>query len=65
VRPRGPLPVPSWIARKRDGGALDDPAIQSLIEGIAGGTIPDYQMAALLMAIVLRGFSPHELLTWT
>jgi pyrimidine-nucleoside phosphorylase len=59
------LPVPAWIARKRDGGALDDDAIAALIGGVAAGTIPDYQEAALLMAIVLRGFSSHELLTWT
>ncbi|HXU79888.1 MAG TPA: thymidine phosphorylase, partial [Polyangia bacterium] len=64
-RGRAPLPIPSWIARKRDGGALDDASIRALIEGIADGTIPDYQVAALLMAIVLRGFSAHELLTWT
>jgi pyrimidine-nucleoside phosphorylase len=60
-----PLPVPSWIARKRDGGALDDGAIAAIIEGAATGTIPDYQLAALLMAIVLRGLSARELLTWT
>jgi pyrimidine-nucleoside phosphorylase len=64
-RAQAPLPVPSWIARKRDGGALDDAAIEAIIDGVARGTIPDYQVAALLMAIVLRGFSPHELLTWT
>ena len=65
MKRRAPLPVPSWIARKRDGGALDDQAIGAIIEGVAEGTIPDYQVAALLMAIVLRGFSGHELLTWT
>jgi pyrimidine-nucleoside phosphorylase len=62
---RAPLPVPSWIARKRDGGELDDRALQAIIAGVAAGTIPDYQIAALLMAIVLRGFSPRELATWT
>jgi pyrimidine-nucleoside phosphorylase/thymidine phosphorylase len=60
-----PLPVRAWIARKRDGQALDDAAIESLIAGVAEGTIPDYQVAALLMAIVWRGLSPRELLTWT
>src|SRR5262249_4316387 len=64
-RGAAPLPVPAWIARKRDGGALDDDALEALIAGVAAGTIPDYQVAALLMAIVLRGFSAHELLTWT
>ncbi|HET6148688.1 MAG TPA: thymidine phosphorylase [Polyangia bacterium] len=60
-----PLAVPSLIARKRDGGALADGDIHSLIAGAAGGAIPDYQIAALLMAIVWRGLSPRELRTWT
>jgi len=58
------LPVTTWIARKRDGGALDDQAIRALIGGAASGRIPDYQLAALLMAIVWRGLSPRELGTW-
>ncbi len=61
---RPPLAVPTLIARKRDGGALDDDAIRALIAGAADGTIPDYQLAALLMAIVWRGLSPRELGTW-
>ena len=66
-RPRAvapPLPVPTWIARKRDGGALEDDAIRALIGGAATGTVPDYQLAALLMAIVWRGLSPRELAVW-
>jgi pyrimidine-nucleoside phosphorylase len=58
------LDVPTLIARKRDGGALDDDAIRALIAGAATGAIPDYQTAALLMAIVWRGLSPRELGTW-
>ena len=58
------LPVTAWIARKRDGGALDDDAIRALIAGAATGRVPDYQLAALLMAIVWRGLSPRELGTW-
>ena len=41
-RPAGVLAVPSLIARKRDGGALDDGEIQALIAGAAAGTIPEY-----------------------
>ena len=58
------LPVPTWIATKRDGGELDDDALRSLIAGAAHGTIPEYQLSALLMAIVWRGMSPRELATW-
>ena len=59
-----PLPVTTWIARKRDGDVLDDDAIRALISGAADGRVPDYQLAALLMAIVWRGLSPGELGTW-
>ncbi len=43
---------------------LDDDAIRALIAGAATGAIPDYQIAALLMAIVWRGLTPRELVTW-
>jgi thymidine phosphorylase len=59
TRPRIRLDVPTLIARKRDGGVLDDEAIQALISGAATGAIPDYQIAALLMAIVWRGLTPR------
>jgi pyrimidine-nucleoside phosphorylase len=59
-----PLPLPTWIATKRDGGELDDGAIAAIVGGAARGTIPDYQLAALLMAIVWRGLTPRELATW-
>jgi pyrimidine-nucleoside phosphorylase len=63
--PRAPLALPPLIARKRDGGALTDGEIRALIAGAARGTIPDYQLAALLMAIVWRGLGNRELVTWT
>lgn len=62
---RTPLAFPPLIARKRDGGALTDDEIRALIDGAARGTIPDYQIAALLMAIVWRGLTNRELVTWT
>src|SRR6478735_805150 len=48
------------IRHKRDGGALDRAAIDFFVAGVTGGTLPDYQASALLMAIVLRGMTPEE-----
>ena len=48
------------IARKRDGGALSREELQFFIHGVTDGTIPDYQIAALLMAVVLRGMTSDE-----
>jgi len=48
------------IRQKRDGGALDRAAIDFFIAGVTGGSLPDYQAAALLMAILLRGMSAEE-----
>ncbi len=58
------LPVPALIAKKRDGGALADGEIRALIAGATTGAIPEYQVAALLMAIVWRGLDDRELATW-
>ena len=48
------------IRHKRDGGTLDRAAIDFFVAGVTDGTLPDYQAAALLMAIVIRGMSPDE-----
>jgi pyrimidine-nucleoside phosphorylase/thymidine phosphorylase len=56
--------MPTWIARKRDGAELDDDALRAIVDGASRGSIPDYQISALLMAIVWRGLSPRELATW-
>ncbi len=60
-----PPAMPPLIAHKRDGGELDDGDIRAIIAGAATGTIPDYQLSALLMAIVCRGMTTRELVTWT
>jgi pyrimidine-nucleoside phosphorylase len=57
--------TPALIAKKRDGAALSDGELRALIDGAVAGTIPDYQLAALLMAIVWRGLDTRELTTWT
>ena len=48
------------IRRKRDGGALDRAAIEFFVAGATDGTLPDYQVSALLMAILLRGMTAEE-----
>ena len=53
------------IERKRDGGKLTSPEIGWLIENYTAGSITDYQMSALLMAIFIRGLDQDELAAWT
>ncbi len=53
------------LRTKRNGGALTPEQIHAFISGYTADTIPDYQAAALLMAIYFRGMSTPELLAWT
>jgi pyrimidine-nucleoside phosphorylase len=48
------------ITKKRDGGELTESEINSLISGYTDGSIPDYQMSAMAMAIFFRGMTPAE-----
>ncbi len=48
------------IAKKRDGGTFTSTEISWLITGYAAGDIPDYQMSAWAMAVVLRGMDDRE-----
>ncbi|MCB9367023.1 MAG: thymidine phosphorylase [Calditrichaeota bacterium] len=48
------------ISRKQLGGELSDGDISQLLSGFVKGSIPDYQMSALLMAIYFRGLSDRE-----
>ncbi len=48
------------IQKKRDGGALSEAEIRWFLEGYVAGDIPDYQAAALCMAIYFRGMSLEE-----
>lgn len=53
------------LAKKRDGGELSTEEIYFMIENYVRGTIPDYQMSAMCMAILLRGMSERETLDMT
>lgn len=48
------------IEKKRDGGELSTGQIDWFIQAYTAGEIPDYQMAALMMAIYLRGMNQRE-----
>jgi len=52
--------VPGLIERKRDGGTLSAAEWRELVEGFHGGAVPEYQMAALLMAVFFRGMTREE-----
>jgi pyrimidine-nucleoside phosphorylase len=52
------------IKRKRDGGRLEPAEIAEFIAGYTAGSVPDYQMAAMCMAIFFKGLSDVELAAW-
>ncbi len=53
------------IERKRDHGALTAEEWRAVIAEYTAGSVPDYQMAALLMAVFLNGVEPAELAALT
>ena len=48
------------IAKKRDGGVHTRAELEALIRGYVAGDVPDYQMAAWMMAVYLRGMTDEE-----
>jgi len=57
--------VVDLIRRKRDSGELTPEEIEQLISAYTRGEVPDYQMSAWLMAVVLRGMSRAEIAALT
>ena len=57
--------VVDLIRRKRDSGELTREEIEELIAAYTRGDVPDYQMSAWLMAVVLRGMSRPEIAALT
>jgi pyrimidine-nucleoside phosphorylase len=57
--------VVDLIRKKRDGAEFSREEIEFLIVGVTRGHIPDYQIAAWLMAVVWRGMSSAELAALT
>jgi pyrimidine-nucleoside phosphorylase len=53
------------IEHKRDGGTLSPDEISWLIDGYTGGSVTDYQMSAMAMAVFINGLEPDELAAWT
>jgi pyrimidine-nucleoside phosphorylase len=57
--------IPSLIQHKRDGNPIAAEDWSRLIADYTAGEVPDYQMAALLMAVVFRGLAGPELAALT
>lgn len=57
--------VTEIIRQKRDQKPLSDESIRFFMQRYSSGNIPDYQAAALLMAVFLHGLDQRELATWT
>ena len=48
------------IVKKRDGGRLSESEIRGFVHGYVEGLVPDYQMAAFLMAVYFTGMTDEE-----
>ncbi|MCC6397326.1 MAG: hypothetical protein IT282_09925, partial [Bacteroidetes bacterium] len=53
------------IRKKRNGDTLTRAEIEWLIASYVGGTLPDYQMSAFLMAVYFRGMTDEETSAFT
>jgi pyrimidine-nucleoside phosphorylase len=59
------LEIPVLIARKRDGGELTANELRTFLDAYLAGDVEDAQVAALLMAGVIRGFTEAEAIALT
>ena len=48
------------IAKKRDGGTHTREELEAIVNGFVSGEVTDYQMAAWMMAVYLRGMTNEE-----
>ena len=55
----------SLIESKRDGKTLTAAQLREIVSGVVTGKIPDYQLAAFLMAVFFRGLNTDETTTLT
>ena len=54
--------IPQWfIEEKRDGKAHTRVDLEEWVRGITDGSLPDYQIAAWLMAVYLNGMTEEEI----
>ena len=49
------------IAKKRDGGTHSREELEAIVNGFVSGEVADYQMAAWMMAVYLRGMTDEEI----
>jgi pyrimidine-nucleoside phosphorylase len=57
--------VVDLIEKKRDGGSHSRDELEAIVDGYVRGEVPDYQIAAWLMAVCWRGMVPEEVATLT
>ncbi len=53
------------IHKKREGGALSPEEIHWFVSGVTEGSIPDYQISALMMAVYFQGMTREETVSLT
>ena len=59
---RHPLMAPARvIERKRDGERIESAILEAFLAAYMDGSVPDYQMSALLMAIYFNGLDAEEM----
>src|SRR3989449_3115421 len=59
------LRIVDLIEKKRDGGTHSRDELEAIVSGYVRGEVPDYQVAAWLMAVCWRGMQPDEVATLT